>query len=72
VKSARQQTLVKRKRFGLGFIGEAISELKKVTWPTRQEALRLTIIVVILCVILGIILAGVDKGFSELLKLLLS
>jgi preprotein translocase subunit SecE len=71
VKSVKQQTLVKRRKFGLGFIGEAISELKKVTWPTRQEALRLTVIVIVLCVILGAILAGVDKGFSELLGLLL-
>lgn len=50
------------------FFGETIAELRKVTWPTRQEAVRLTIIVLIVCVVVGIILGSIDYGFTELVK----
>lgn len=48
------------------FIGEFVSELRKVTWPTRQEAIRLTIMVLIVCVTVAIVLGLVDYGFHHL------
>jgi len=53
------------------FFGETVAELRKVTWPTRQEAIRLTIIVIIVCTILGIILGSIDYGFTRLVELFL-
>lgn len=50
------------------FIGNIIAELKKVTWPTRQEAIRLTVMVLIVCIIAGIFLGLADFGFSNLVK----
>jgi len=50
------------------FFGETIAELRKVTWPTRQEAVRLTIIVIIICTALGILLGSIDYGFTQLVK----
>jgi preprotein translocase subunit SecE len=50
------------------FFGETVAELKKVTWPTRQEAIRLTIIVIIVCTILGAILGSIDYGFTKLVS----
>lgn len=50
------------------FFGDVIAELKKVVWPTRQEAIRLTIMVLIVCIIIGIFLAGADYGFSRLVR----
>ena len=50
------------------FLREVWAELKKVTWPTRQEATRLTIIVLIICLILGVFLGAIDYGFTELVK----
>lgn len=50
------------------FIGNIIAELKKVTWPTRQETIRLTIMVLIVCIIAGIFLGLADFGFSNLVK----
>jgi len=41
---------------------EAQSELKKVTWPTRQETLQTTSIVIIVVAITGFVLWGVDSG----------
>ncbi|MCX8125627.1 MAG: preprotein translocase subunit SecE [Dehalococcoidia bacterium] len=46
------------------------AELKKVSWPSRQETLRLSLIVIVVCVAVGIILGVFDYGFTELFKLL--
>ncbi len=50
------------------FLGETIAELRKVTWPTRQEAMRLTIMVLVVCLVMGLILGAVDYGFSRLVR----
>lgn len=42
------------------FIREVIDELKKVTWPTRQETIKLTAIVIALSVLVGIFIGGLD------------
>ena len=54
----------KKRRFT--FFSDIIGELRKVVWPTRQETVRLTLIVIGLCVVMGLILGAVDYGFSEL------
>jgi preprotein translocase subunit SecE len=43
---------------------EVRSELRKVVWPTRQEAMKLTSVVVVLSVIVGFFLGIVDAVFS--------
>jgi preprotein translocase SecE subunit len=53
-----------RQRFKL--FGEIISELKKVVWLTRREALYLTLLVILLSVAIGIILGAFDFGFVRL------
>ncbi|MFC1923791.1 preprotein translocase subunit SecE [Chloroflexota bacterium] len=50
------------------FFGDIIAELKKVTWPTRPEAIRLTIIVLIVCITIGVFLGAIDYGFTELVR----
>jgi preprotein translocase subunit SecE len=50
------------------FITNIIAELKKVTWPTRQEAIRLTIMVLIVCIVAGIFLGLADFGFTRLVE----
>jgi len=57
-------TQPKKRRFT--FFADIIGELKKVVWPTRQETIRLTLIVIGLCVVMGLVLGAVDYGFSEL------
>jgi preprotein translocase subunit SecE len=54
------------KKRSFTFFSDIIGELKKVVWPTRQETVRLTLIVIGLCVFMGLILGAVDYGFSEL------
>jgi preprotein translocase subunit SecE len=40
------------------------SELKKVVWPTRDDVVYLTVVVVIVTIILGAILGAIDIGFG--------
>lgn len=50
------------------FFTETIAELRKAVWPTRQEAIRLTIIVLVICLVVGLILGVLDYGFTRLMK----
>lgn len=42
-------------------IRESRGELRKVVWPTRPETLQMTAIIVVVVLILGIVLWGVDS-----------
>ncbi len=42
------------------FLSESRFELRKVVWPTRQEAMRTTWVVMIAVAVLSLILAGFD------------
>ena len=56
-----------------GFLEDIFAELKKVTWPTRQETAYLTTVVIIVAVAAGIVLGLVDVVFNWLIdRLLLS
>ena len=57
-------------RSGTKYFSEIWAELKKVTWPTRREALRLTLLVLIISGTIGAILSVIDIGFAELFKFL--
>ena len=53
------------------FLSESHFELRKVVWPTRQEALRTTWVVMIAVLILSLILAGFDVVIQSAVKFLL-
>ena len=53
-----------------GRIGEITSELKKVRWPTRSEATRLTILVLSIALVIGLMLGVIDMGFSRLFEII--
>lgn len=55
----------------LGFLREAAAELKKVTWPTRQQAQNLTLVVIGVSFAVGLILGGMDYVFEKLVEVLL-
>ena len=69
-KTARS-VAVPAKKSKLSFFSDAMTELKKAHWPTRQEALRLSLLVLIICVVVGAILGAIDYGFTKLLANLL-
>ena len=56
---------------GREFLSESLFELRKVVWPTRQEATRITLVVLAVVIVISLILAGFDFVISWLVKLLL-
>lgn len=52
------------------FLQEVIAELKKVTWPTRQETVKLTAVVIVLSAIVGIFVGGLDATLVKVTELL--
>jgi len=55
----------------LDFLSEVKSEISKVTWPTRDEVTKLTLIVVAVSLIVGLYLGGLDYLFTKLLELII-
>lgn len=53
------------------FLSEVKSELAKVTWPTREEVVRLTLVVVIISLAVGIFIGGLDFIFTKAIQLIL-
>jgi preprotein translocase subunit SecE len=42
--------------------------MKKVNWPTRDETIRYTLLVIGISVAVAVFLGGIDFGFSTLLN----
>jgi preprotein translocase subunit SecE len=51
---------------------ETVGELRKVAWPTPQEALKLTRVVLIVMVIMSILLWGLDLLFARVITAILA
>ena len=49
---------------------ETYGELRKVQWPTPHEAWRLTKIVIVVIVVMGALLGGLDFIFTKLIALI--
>jgi preprotein translocase subunit SecE len=57
--SRKQQNAVTR------YFRETIGELRKVTWPTRQEATNLTIVVLIVVTVMSLFLGILDFIYTR-------
>ncbi len=53
------------------YFNESWSELKKVTWPTRETVIRLTLLVIAVSVAVGLYIAVLDRLFNSLLDAVL-
>jgi len=65
---------VQRRRFHLGpprWLEETVSELRKVTWPTRDETVYLSTVVIIVALVVGAALGTIDIFFNWLIDKLL-
>lgn len=52
------------------FLKETRDELKKVVWPTRQEVIRLTGVVILVSLIVGMFLGGLDFVFTKVMEMI--
>jgi preprotein translocase subunit SecE len=50
------------------YVREAKDELKKVTWPSRDEVTSFTMVVVVAVLVISIFLWLVDSGLMFLIK----
>ena len=63
--------LTAKGRQGREFVSESLFELRKVVWPTRQETLRVTGVILAVVIIISLILSLFDLVISWLIRLLL-
>lgn len=54
------------------FLKEVRDELKKVVWPTRDEIIRLTGVVILVSLGVGIFLGGIDFILTKLVELIIT
>jgi preprotein translocase subunit SecE len=50
------------------FVSEAKDELRKVTWPSRDEVTSFTVVVVVTIVVISLFLWFIDSGLMILIK----
>jgi preprotein translocase subunit SecE len=48
------------------FLDEAWSELKKVSWPSREQVRNLTVLVFVVSFAVGVYITALDFGFSQI------
>ena len=48
------------------FLKEVVAELKKVTWPTREETIKLTVVVIVISILVGAFIGGLDALFVKI------
>jgi preprotein translocase subunit SecE len=53
------------------FVQEVLLEFRRVTWPSRQELINSTVVVLALTVVVAFFLGGVDIGLSKLVQRIL-
>ena len=66
--STQQQTQRRAPASPLTFFQESRAELRKVTWPTRQEASNLTVAVIGMTAGIAIFLGLIDGGLDQIIK----
>jgi preprotein translocase subunit SecE len=67
----KTQTGARRKDEGSGslrFVSESWGELKKVDWPNQSQVIQGTLVVLILCVIVGTYIWIADIAFKNLVQ----
>ena len=53
------------------FVREVLIEFRKVTWPSRQELVNSTAVVIVVTVVLAFFLGGVDIGLARIVERIL-
>ena len=73
VKDTSKKKVVKDKKRSGGvkkYFRGVVSELKKVTWPTRKELANTTMVVLAFILIFSIVVGVIDLGLGKLLELI--
>jgi len=52
----------------IAFFQDVVKEMKKVTWPTKEELLESTKVVIVVCIVLALFTYVIDMIISQVLK----
>ncbi len=63
--------IVKTENALVRYFRDTRAEISKVTWPTREEGMRLTWVVTVVTIVAAIVLFGVDSLFSFIITLII-
>lgn len=55
----------------VSFLKEAQQELAKVSWPSREQAIRFTLIVITISLVVAVFIGGLDFIFTKLMELII-
>ena len=61
----------KKENVVIKYLKETRAELKKVNWPSRQEATNLTLIIIAVTIFMALLLGLIDYIFAKLFELIL-
>jgi preprotein translocase subunit SecE len=53
------------------FVREVIAEFRKVTWPSRQELVNSTVVVIVVTVVVALFLGSVDIALAKIVEAIL-
>ena len=53
------------------FVREVIAEFRKVTWPSRQELINSTVVVIAVTVVVALFLGSVDIMLAKIVEAIL-
>lgn len=77
-KDSKKKKSNKDNNKGSGFFDKHKAEFRKIKWPSRQELFKETVVVIIISLLVGVIIFGMDTVFqfgfdkiNDLLKTLL-
>lgn len=54
----------------VGLVGNVFEELKKISWPTKQETIKLTVVVLTISLIVSAYLGIIDVLLTKVLEYL--
>ena len=55
----------------LAFLNEVKAEIRKITWPNRDDLIGTVIIVCLLAIVFAMLLGAMDVGFGAFIKRLI-
>jgi preprotein translocase subunit SecE len=56
---------LKKPEIKVGFFQDIVAEMKKVTWPTKDNTMRLTTVVIVISLIIGLYIGIIDIALAS-------
>lgn len=72
VYASSKKNYISTMKQAITFLKEVRHELTKVTWPKREEVVKLTLLVIVISLIVGVYVGGLDVIFTKLLEVVVA